>query len=575
MATYAVGIDVGTGSARAGLVCVRTGALLAVAKHPLHIFSSRPEHHVQSSADIWDACTSCVRQVMESSGVAPEQVVGVGCDATCSLVCLDADGSPVGVDPESPAAAERNVVMWCDHRATAEAAQINAGGHARLRSVGGAISPEMELPKLLWLKRRMRAAFDRVSAGGKALDLADYLSHEATDRRHDVRSLCTAVCKWNYDAAPEGGVGWDASFHASIGFGAGELGETVIGAAFAPPGEPIEGGLGVAAAAQLGLLPGTALAVGMIDAHAGGLGCLGAGLDAREGAGGAPADALASRLALIAGTSTCHMASSAAPCHAAGVWGPYWGAMVPGFYLNEGGQSSAGSLLDHLVSTHASHGELCRLAEADGVSPTACLLGRARALATEASGAPTPRAVAALATDLHVGPDFLGNRSPLADPSMRGSVIGLTLSASLDDLVRLYVAAIFALAYQTRHIVDVLAAASHAPIQSLVACGGLSKNELYVSAHADVLGLPVHLPEQDEAVLLGAAMLGAAAGRAHASVVDAMRAMSALGSTVRPATRSEAGAEAAELAAFHERRYRVFRRMADDQREYRRIMHAD
>merc|ERR1719512_607919 len=98
----------------------------------------------------------------------------------------------------------------------------------------------------------------------------------------------------------------------------------------------------------------------MIDAHAGGLGCLGGdppsaedGIDVEL-----PIDA---RLALIAGTSTCHMGSSSVPVFVPGVWGPYASAMVPGFFLNEGGQSAAGMGIDFVVETHVGFPALQRL----------------------------------------------------------------------------------------------------------------------------------------------------------------------------------------------------------------------
>lgn len=52
---------------------------------------------------------------------------------------------------------ERNVVMWMDHRAAEQAARITASNHRVLRAVGGVMSPEMQPPKLLWLKEVRRS----------------------------------------------------------------------------------------------------------------------------------------------------------------------------------------------------------------------------------------------------------------------------------------------------------------------------------------------------------------------------------------------------------------------------------
>ena len=317
------------------------------------------------------------------------------------------------------------------------------------------------------------------------------------------------MCKWNYDAAADGsGRGWDRTFLESTGFCEGELTPSVLGQIVAAPGDVIAGGLGERAAVEFGLPAGTPLAVGMIDAHAGGIGCLGAklpgGLDGAQ-------PPLTGRMALIAGTSTCHMASSALPTYVNGVWGPYYGAMIPGLYLNEGGQSAAGmctangpvvecalslahiatrvvlprpltpcalasragALLDHVVATHAASAELMVLAQSAGVPPAVHLNSVLEAMATaEGRGS-----VASLADDLHVTPDFIGNRSPVADPAMRGGIIGLGMGRGLHDLARLYLATVQALAYQTKAIVDALGYDAP-PISAVIACGGLSKNTL-------------------------------------------------------------------------------------------------
>lgn len=143
----AIGVDVGTGSARAGIIDTANGAILATHKRDIKTWTPKPEYFEQSSDDIWAACVECVQKAMEAAGAPASEVVGIGFDATCSLVCLDKEDEPVGIDPTERGANERNIILWADHRANEQASSINAAGHARLANVGGAISPEMEVPK--------------------------------------------------------------------------------------------------------------------------------------------------------------------------------------------------------------------------------------------------------------------------------------------------------------------------------------------------------------------------------------------------------------------------------------------
>src|SRR5689334_22737222 len=122
MSVYVIGVDVGTGSARAGLFD-RNGSLLASHTHPIEIWRPRPDFVEQSSDDIWRAICICTRAVLESAGVSPEQVAGISYDATCSLVVLDRQDRPLTVDIEGDS--QRNVIVWMDHRALAEAEAIN------------------------------------------------------------------------------------------------------------------------------------------------------------------------------------------------------------------------------------------------------------------------------------------------------------------------------------------------------------------------------------------------------------------------------------------------------------------
>lgn len=542
-----LGIDVGTGSVRAGAYDAR-GRCLGTASEDIQIWRPLEDHVEQSSDDIWRACGVAVRAALEAAALRPQAIAGIGFDATCSLVLLDAADRPVAVNAQGDD--RRNVIVWMDHRAIRQAERINALGHRVLRYVGGVISPEMQTPKLAWLKEHLPGSFGRAA---RFLDLPDFLSYRATG--DDTRSLCTTTCKWTLLAHERDSTrsGWDDGYFRALGLGElSDEGYARIGRRIRPMGERV-GGLTERAASELGLVAGAAVGVSIIDAHAGGLGMLGAVVD------GQPPDAAAlqRRLALIGGTSSCHMACSPEPLYPPGVWGPYFSAMVPGSWLSEGGQSATGALIDHVIDAHARGAEL--RAEARRTATTAYALLNARLAERARSAAFT----AELSRDLHVQPDFHGNRSPRAEPSLRGMISGLKLTDSLDSLALLYLATIQAIAHGTRHIIDTLNQAGF-QIDLIMACGGDTKNPLFVREHADATGCRIVLPREPEAVLLGAAVLGAVASGDKPDVLSAMRAMNAAGSEVRPAS----GA----VADYHARKHAVFQRMYEDQRAYARLM---
>ena len=147
-----LGVDVGTGSARAALFGA-DGTRLATHSRAIQTWRDGADFVEQSSTDIWAAICECSRACLAVSAVAPESVVGLSFDATCSLVVLDADGGPLPVGAHGDAA--RDIIVWMDHRALAETDEINAGGYDVLRYVGGKLSPEMQTPKLLWLERHL------------------------------------------------------------------------------------------------------------------------------------------------------------------------------------------------------------------------------------------------------------------------------------------------------------------------------------------------------------------------------------------------------------------------------------
>ncbi len=531
-AKHVIGVDVGTGSARAGLFDLN-GRMLASAKRDITLFHEAGSIVEQSSTEIWAAVCASVREVVAASGIDPTSVAGLGFDATCSLVVLGEGGRPLPVGPsEDP---DRNIIVWMDHRAVPQAERINALGHDVLRYVGGRISPEMETPKILWLKENRPQIFDTT---WQFFDLADFLTWQATGDLS--RSTCTVTCKWTYLAHEKR---WDASYFHQIGLGAlAEEGFARIGQTIVEPGSAVGQGLTAAAAEELGLTAGTAVAAGLIDAHAGGIGTVGIGAGPQA------------NLGYVFGTSSCTMTSTSEPAFVPGVWGPYYSAMVPGMWLNEGGQSAAGAAIDHLLSFHPAAAEARELSKRNGVPLPVLLADRA------AQKAGQPSDAVKLVAGLHVVPEFLGNRAPFADPHARAVIAGLDMERDIDSLVALYVAGLCGIGYGLRQIIDTQADAG-VTIDNIVISGGAGQHDFVRQMLADASGKPVVATKAEEPVMLGAAILGAVAGGLFADMREAMSKLSSAEETYKPMQ----GA----IADLHAKRYEGFRQLQTLTRELR------
>jgi D-ribulokinase len=361
--------------------------------------------------------------------------------------------------------------------------------------------------------------------------------------------MCTLACKWNFLAHEQR---WSGSYFERIGLG--DLASdryARIGREIVAPGTPLGAGLTPSAAQDLGLPEGTPVGASLIDAHAGGVGTIGG-----RGKSGEAVD-VRRRLAYIMGTSACIMATTSEPRFVPGVWGPYYSGMVPEFWLNEGGQSAAGAAIDHLIKSHPAYPETAAAARAAGVEILEYLERRIVARAA------SPGEAAFIARDLHVLPEFLGNRSPFADPDARAVVAGMDLDADTGSMERLFVAGLCGLAYGLADVVE--AFRSHGVDSDLmVISGGAGRSPLVRQIMADTTGLSVAVPETQEPVLLGAAMLGAVAARSCESLGEAMASMSAIG---RLSERTAPG-----VAEFHRAKRRVHGLMRKLDRDSRDAM---
>lgn len=112
-------------------------------------------------------------------------------------------------------------------------------------------------------------------------------------------------------------------------------------------------------------------------------------------------------------------------------------------------------------------------------------------------------------------------------------------------------------------ILETLTEAGYSSLRSILICGGLSNNPLFIQTQADVAKLPVVRPQEPESVLVGSAILGACAAKHFPSLKTGILHMGGQGEVVHPNC---------DTFQYHELKYKVFKKMYDHQKLYQEIM---
>lgn len=330
------------------------------------------------------------------------------------------------------------------------------------------------------------------------------------------------------------------------------------------------GTLSEKAGADMGLPAGIAVGSGVIDAYAGWIGTVGAKVNLRGDShldSDKPKNDVSqafTRLAAVAGTSTCHLAMSEKPVFVNGVWGPYRDVLIPDYWLAEGGQSATGELLKHVVETHPAFQEAMSVAETFNAN-IYDYLNEHLAEMQEKINAPT---ISYLGRHFFFYGDLFGNRSPVANPDMKGSVIGLSNDKSIDGLALHYYGTMEFIALQTHQIIEQMNQAGHV-ISSIFMSGSQCQNPVLMSLMATACDMPVLIPRYvHAAVVHGAAMLGVKAASTDKEgksepLWDIMDRMSKPGKAVYP---NKDETEKKLLQA----KYKVFLEQCEQQQGYRK-----
>ncbi len=508
MNKYTIGLDFGTLSCRGIIAAVADGEQIASAQfvYPHGIMDTAlpcgkvlpPGFMLQHPQDYLDALHVILPGLMKSSGIAKEQIIGIGVDFTsCTMLPVKADGTPLCFLPEYEKEPHAWVKLWKHHAAQSQADRITAiaveRGEPFLRRCGGKVSAQNAFPKLMEVLEKAPSVYDAMDLWVEA---ADWIVWKLTGRLS--RSACCLSYKAFYDLRD--GFPNEDFFTALSQKFSGMLETKMAG-----PVAPVAGKAGeitAELAPLLGLSSGTTVSTPMVDGHA----CFPAAGITGPGA-----------MLGILGTSAAYLMLSPSKEPIPGLCGTVDSGLVPGFWGLEAGLNCMG---DHFAwaAENVSPPDYTQEARERNISLHHLLTEKARHLKPGQSGL--------IALDW-----WNGNRSLLMDANLSGLLIGMTLATRPEEIYR---ALLEATAYATRLIVEHFQAHG-LPVTEFRFTGGISrKNPLLMQIFADVLKMKVTVLHTEQGSALGSAIYAAAAaGVKYGGYRDVMQAICHMSSPVQ------------------------------------------
>ncbi len=465
MGPYALGIDIGTESVRVAIYDEHgTSFGFGVSENSTHF--CKPGW-AEQSVEQWErSFFAAIHRAFSGSSVSPEEIIGIGIDATCpTLVALDVNNIPL-----------RNAIMWMDIRAVQEAEEISRIDHPSLSVLGhGNVSPEWFPCKALWLKRHEPEIYKKARM---IFDQPDWLTYLLTGEY--TLSLNTVTVRWFYNSQTGG---FPKDLYAQIGLD--DFFEKIPSRVIRP-GE-LAGPLLSRIAERTGLRAGIPVAGGGADAFIGVIGV----------------NALSpGKLALITGSSHLQIGMVEHVIHAKGMNGSFPDAIIQGQQVIEAGQASTGSVVKWFIDNLIGAKYDSQIDEKTSIYEV---------MRREAEKI-TPGADGLLVID-----HWQGNRTPWGDPTSRGIIRGLTLSHTTAHIYR---AILEGIAYGTEVILSKMQDKG-VYINEIVACGGAAKSDFWMQIHADVIGKPISIPTECQAVSLGSAILAFSVAGYYSSIKEA------------------------------------------------------
>lgn len=498
---YTLGLDYGTNSARALIVRCSDGQEFGscVVNYPSGhqgVLLDAKDHNVarQSPLDYLHCLEAATRGALavaaQQPGFSADQVIGIGVDTTgSSPIPVDAQNRALGAQKKWARNLNAQCWLWKDHTSWREAARITelaAQHHPEyIAKCGNTYSSEWFWAKI-W--RCLKVDPEVFAAAHSWVELCDWLPSVlagVTDPLAVKRGICAAGHKALY--CEEWGGLPEKAFLKRLSPKLAALRDRLYTQAH--DASALAGNLCSAWAAKLGLPAGIPIAIGEFDVH---YGAIGSGV--AEGT-----------LVKVIGTSTCDVGVVSATKPVAdipGICGIVKGAILPGYYGIEAGQSAVGDIFKWWVEV------VCGGDDATHVT------------FTQAAAALAPAESGLLALDWNNG-----NRTVLVDQRLTGLLLGTTLHTTPAEIYRTLIEAT---AFGARAIIERLREYG-VPIKRVVCAGGIAeKNPLLMQIYADVTGCTMLVAGSSQACALGSAVAAAVLAGAHPDFKTAEAKMTAL-----------------------------------------------
>lgn len=506
---FVIGVDYGTDSVRSVLVDAFNGNEVASSvfyyprwKEGKYCNSSSNQFR-QHPLDYIEGLESTIKDCLQKAGIAvAKNVKAISVDTTGSTpVAVDTAGKPLALLPGFEQNPNAMFVLWKDHTATKEAAEINS--HAQkdeadyLQFSGGIYSSEWFWAKLLHILREDEQVRNSIHSWVEHCDWIPFVLTGGTDVKQMKRGVCSAGHKALWAEAFNGLPSDD--FFAAIDPLLKGFTEKLFTKTYTS--DKPAGIISKEYADKFGLADDVVIGIGAFDAH---MGAVGGQIEPYQ-------------LSKVMGTSTCDMlvvpANEMNDILVSGICGQVPGSILPSMIGMEAGQSAFGDVyawFKNLLSWPVNNFiEDEKLKEEISNKIIATLSEQAKKLP--------------LNDNDELAIDWLnGRRTPDANQLLKGAVVNLNLGS---DAPRIFKALVEATCFGAKAIVERFNQQG-IPVKGLIGLGGVAKKSSYImQVMSDVMNMPIRIHKSDHTCAIGAAMFAATAAGIYEKVEDAMNAM--------------------------------------------------